>query len=1187
MLTKMLAFEWRYFTRQPSFIVTGLVFFLLPFLAMTIENVQIGASANVNFNSPFAIAQSILILGVFSMFLVVNFVADTALRNDNSKMAEIVCTKPISPIGYQLGRFLGAYLVCVTIFAMVPLGLFLGAIMPWLDPERIGPNTFGAYLKPFIYFSLTTLFVLSAIFYAAALKFRSQVAVYLVAVGLFILYIVSGQLLDDPAYRTIAALADPYGLRAFGDETRYWTTFERNTLGVSFTGIVLQNRFVWLAVGIVLLGLFGGLHKSLNLYVPRDKRKKQKTQTEVELPLNNRLDYKPRANRGLAHFMARTRFETKQIMTSPGFYVLLLFSAFSLISQLVDPSALYDAPNWPLTQTMLNLISGSFGLMMIIVVTYYSAETVWRERSVGMGDIVDSMPVFNLNFWLSKLIAVCLVIFSIYAASAIITILYQLMKGYDQIDIAQYAITIGFFYMPNWILLTVLAFLIQAMSANKYLGMLLFVGYFIASLVFGELGLEHNMVNYGAMPQLQYSDMNRFGWYITTQSWYLLYWGSLALIFSVISYGLWQRGPQVALKARFAMLRYHIGTKGIAVAALGLLLFAVSANVIYDNTTIKNVYLTSDERQNLQEAYEKELGEYIDDNIPTYTKVDVTVDIYPYEKRIEAKADVELTNTFDEPIERFLVNFPQNSRDIDVNIDGGQLGENIGDFNTAWFTFDTPMQPGESRAGVISVTRERRGFKDGGYDTLLVENGTFINNGQLFPGFGFDDGRRITDRHERRKRDLPDLQRAYLLESETHQKETFFGKGIAEIAFSATISTSGDQFAIAPGYLQKEWQENGRNYFRYEMDKPILNFFSMMSGKLDAKKETYKGIDIEVYYHPEHHWNVDRMMESVRDSIDYFTEAFGPYQHKQMRIIEFPGYQSFAQSFANTVPYSERIGFITDIRDPSHIDPVYYVTAHEVAHQWWGHQVIPANVQGGAIISESLSQYSALMVMERKYGEAKIRTFLTYELDRYLRGRTTELLREMPMLRAENQQYIHYRKGSVVMMALKDKLGEARLNLALKSLVDDWYGRTDRYPTTLDLVAALKADATPEEQAYIDATFNEIALYELINKETKAVELDKGYQVTLTVDAKRFVADGEGQEEEQPMDEWVDIVLFANDPDDFAGEADILYQQKHRISSGENQIIVELDTLPAYAGVDPFVRFIDRDTDNNIAPVTE
>ena len=112
MLTKMLAFEWRYFTRQPSFIVTGLVFFLLPFLAMTIENVQIGASANVNFNSPFAIAQSILILGVFSMFLVVNFVADTALRNDNSKMAEVVCTKPISPIGYPLGRFLGSSLVC-------------------------------------------------------------------------------------------------------------------------------------------------------------------------------------------------------------------------------------------------------------------------------------------------------------------------------------------------------------------------------------------------------------------------------------------------------------------------------------------------------------------------------------------------------------------------------------------------------------------------------------------------------------------------------------------------------------------------------------------------------------------------------------------------------------------------------------------------------------------------------------------------------------------------------------------------------------------------------------------------------------------------------------------------------------------------------------------------------------------
>lgn len=1180
-----LTFEWRYFTRQPSFIVTSLVFLLLPFLAMTIENVQIGASANVNFNSPFAIAQSILILGIFSMFLVVNFVADTALRNDTSKMAEIVSCKPITPFSYQLGRFLGAYLVCITVFAMVPLGLFLGAIMPWVDAERLGANAWANYLAPFAYFSLTTLFILATIFYTAALKFRSQIGVYLVAVGLFILYIVSGNLLDDPAYRTLAALSDPFGLRAFANETRYWTPFERNTLGLELSGIILQNRAIWIVAGVLILAAFGGLFGSLKLYVPKDKKKKNKDTAPDPLPLENKLNYKPQKNTGFSHFWVRTRFEVKQIVTSPGFYILLAFSAFNLIAQLVDPYAIYDAPNWPLTQDMLQLIYGSFGLMMVIVVTYYSAETVWRERSVGMGDIVDSMPVFNLNFWLSKLLAVTLVILSIYAASSVVTIAYQLLKGYGNIDLPQYIISIVCFYLPEWFFLIVLAFLVQSMSPNKYVGMLIFVGYFLSTIVISELGLEHNMFNLGASPTLQYSDMNGFGWYTETQAWYTVYWAGLSAILGVISYGLWQRGPKVALKSRFRLLTYNIGKSGVAVASTGLLIFVFAGYVIVHNTRVINEFYTSDQLEDYQESYEKQLVEYIDANIPVFTKVDADIAIFPNQLRIEATATVEFTNNGDTAIERFLVNLPQETPMVEVELEGGVLGENIGEFKTAWFTFDQPLQPGEKRPGTLTVVRENKGFKDRNFDTLLLKNGTFINNGELFPTFGFNTGSRITDRHERRKRDLPELERAYPLEDEAHHSETFFGKGGSEIAFAATVSTSDDQFAIAPGYLTKEWQKNGRNYFRYEMDKPILNFYAIMSGKLAVKKERYKDIDVEIYYHAEHSWNVDRMIESVRDSIDYFSEQFGPYQHQQMRIIEFPGYRSFAQSFANTVPYSEQIGFITDIRDTSHIDPVYYVTAHEVAHQWWGHQVISANVQGAAILSESLSQYSALMVMERKYGEAKIRTFLTYELDRYLRGRTTELIKEMPMLKSENQQYIHYRKGSVVMMALKDKLGEERLNAALKSLVDNWYGRTDRYPTTLDLVAVLNVGATVEEQRYIHAMFNEITLYEFINKGATASKSGSGYNVAITIDAKRFVADGTGQEQEHPLDEWVDVVLFANDPDDFGGESDIIYEQKHHVVSGESTLVIEVDTLPAYAGIDPFVRYIDRDTDNNIMPV--
>ena len=363
----------------------------------------------------------------------------------------------------------------------------------------------------------------------------------------------------------------------------------------------------------------------------------------------------------------------------------------------------------------------------------------------------------------------------------------------------------------------------------------------------------------------------------------------------------------------------------------------------------------------------------------------------------------------------------------------------------------------------------------------------------------------------------------------------------------------------------------------------MVNFFNVMSAELDVKKEMHKGVEIAVYYHADHYWNVQRMIESSKDSLDYFTQAFGPYQHKQLRIIEFPGYRSFAQSFANTVPYSENIGFISDLRDKKEIDPVYYVTAHEVAHQWFGHQLNAANVQGSAVLSESLSQYAALMVMEKKYGEQKIRKFLTFELDSYLRGRANEYLEEMPLLRAENQPYIYYRKGAVVMMALRDRIGEENMNKALKSLIAKFKFSDAAQPTTLDLVAAIKTVALQDDFAFIDDQFNQISIYDLKINEADVKTLgDEEYILTLNVSAKKFRASGEGEESEQAFEDAVEIVLFSGDPNDFNLKNEIVYREKHQLISGENSIIITTNKPFTYVGVDPFVRFIDRNSRDNV-----
>lgn len=219
-------------------------------------------------------------------------------------------------------------------------------------------------------------------------------------------------------------------------------------------------------------------------------------------------------------------------------------------------------------------------------------------------------------------------------------------------------------------------------------------------------------------------------------------------------------------------------------------------------------------------------------------------------------------------------------------------------------------------------------------------------------------------------------------------------------------------------------------------------------------RKKWNGIDLEVYYDKEHAYNVPNMLNSMQKSLEYYTANFGPYYHKQCRIIEFPRYADFAQAFPGTMPFSEGIGFIIDLRDVTKddIDQVFYVVAHEMGHQYWAHQVTGANMQGSEMMSEGFAQYSALMVMEKEYGKNKMKKFLEYEMNSYLRGRSSEFEGENPLMKTESQQYIHYNKASIVMYYLKEMIGEKNVNQALKNLVTSYAYKNPPYPTSIAAV---------------------------------------------------------------------------------------------------------------------------------------
>ena len=189
----------------------------------------------------------------------------------------------------------------------------------------------------------------------------------------------------------------------------------------------------------------------------------------------------------------------------------------------------------------------------------------------------------------------------------------------------------------------------------------------------------------------------------------------------------------------------------------------------------------------------------------------------------------------------------------------------------------------------------------------------------------------------------------------------------------------------------------------------------------------------------------------------------------------------------------------------------------------------------------------------------------------------------MPLIRVENQSYLHYRKGAIVMYALKDYIGEEALNGALRRYVADVGFQEPPYTTSREFVSYLREATPPELQYVIDDMFEHITLYE--NRVTEATwtqRADGRYDVTLTVEVKKVRAGEQGEESPVAMNDYVDIGVFAGDDGD-----ERLYLQKHRITDDTTQITVTVDQQPTEAGIDPYYKLIDRHPDDNRTAVDE
>ncbi len=1179
--------------------ISTYIFFLIPF-AMMFFSVSVSdfgpiGPGKILLNGPYALLNCFGQFTGFGSILIAAIFGPAILRDFQQDTYSLIFTKPVKKFDYLGGKWLASLVVTLFVFSGLVLGGILGTVMPWADKTRLAPVHLMAYLKPFFDITVVNIFFLGALFFCVAALSRRIMVVYVQGVALLAIYLVLAisVLTTNKLERFWPSVVDPLGLVFMSSIMRYWTVAERNSRLLEWTGPFLYNRLLWIGVGIVALAvtyLFFPMSAEVLAGKKANRRARESAKAEeqekrarprgvVQLPAATQ-HFTTRTT--WLQFWSMTRIRMQNILREVPFWAIALLMVIFCAINGYFAGEVSGVKVWPVSYLMLGVLNGGASLFLYIVTVLYAGELIWRERDVRFEQIHDALPEKDWTDWLSKFAALVLVLVFLLTIVMVVGIAMQMVAGFYRFEILQYLTELYVIWLAQMVMVVLLALFVHTIVRNKFVGHAVVIGFLLLIPILYRYGIENRLEMYGEVTPYTYSDMNGYGHFAKALLWISVYWLAIGGVLGVLAISLARRGTDASFKVRMKLMRERF-PRLTAAALLSAVVALAAGGWFYYNAHVLNVYRTTFTERHRVAEYEKRYKKYERFPQPKITDVVVAVDIFPDRRSFQASGHYMLRNKTDQPIEEIHLTEGKDSVD-EVKFDRpfkNKLSDKVHFYEI--YTLDQPLQPGETMRMDFRASANTKGFKDGGERPELAYNGTFFDR-DYFPTLGYSRGLEIDQPVRRREEKLGEYEEMAPRGDPYYSNIDLFTADSDWVTFRSVVSTSPDQIAIAPGYLKKEWSENGRRYFEYDMgDQRIANFYSFLSGRFDVKRDKWHNVNLEVYYTPGHEYNLDKMMESAKAGLDYYEKNFTPFQFTQYRVLEFPRYRSFAQSFPNTVPFSEQIGFIERVKDKDDLDLLYFVNAHELAHQWWGHQLIGSQTQGSNMMSETLAEYSALKVMEKKYGDETIRKFLRYELDRYLRGRAGELRHEPPLALVQNEPYVWYNKGSLVMYALSDYIGEDKVNEALRGYLEKNRYATGPFPDTRGFVEAMR-DATPPEMQYlVDDMFESIVLYE--NKATSAVVTPEAgrYKVTLAVETSKRKADGSGNESPMPINDLIDVGVFSGSKEHLKK----LYMEKQRFSTDKSTVEIVVNEKPTYAGIDPYNKLIDRNPEDNLIPVEQ
>lgn len=1190
-LREIFRFEFAYQIRRPWPWLAIAILVVFSFQNTRVGIVPVTLPQDFILNSPFIIAAVSVISCLIWLLVAAAVPGEAAARDVQTGIHPLTYTMPVSKSEYLGGRFLAALVLNALILLGVQVGSLLAAYAPGVNPDIIGPFRPYAYLTAYAFIALPNAFIVTTIqFSLALLSGRSMASYFGSVILLFFTFPVPLILYFALRQPELALMADPIGMFAIMNAMMTeWTIVEKNVRMFTLEGPMLWNRLLWLSIALATLGFihlrFRFAHRTATGFWSRFARRfaAPAPTSDATAPARSKISVpQVRQSFGFATHLRQTLAiawsSFRMIAKSPaGLFLLAAFPTFLVLLLLVQ-SQHWGVPLLPRTDYILTkhitaplTYASDYRVIVPLLIVFFAGELVWRERDAGVSENVDATSVPEWVLFLGKFLGLGLVLAALMGIVTMAGMISQVFRGYYEFQASRYLQILFGLQLPEYLLFAVLAFVVQAVVNQKHLGMLVaLVAYFF--LIFSSvLGIEHNLLVYGSSPGWSFTDMRGFGPSLGPWLWFKLYWAAWALLLAVTARLLWVRGRESGFGTRLhiARRRFSRATAGAAAMAVGLIL--TLGGFIFYNTNVLNEYLTEAESLERRAEYERRFGQYEGIPQPHRAGTNLHIEIYPDRGAATIRGTYRLVNRDAVSIDSVHLE-PAPGVETSMTLDRPArrvLADE--DLRHSIYALEEPLQPGDSLTLTLEVVLEPRGFRNSGASMAIVENGTYFT-GATLPAIGYQPGRELMSAEDRRAHGLARKVTFPTPDDVDPNVATDVGA-----VFEAVVGTDEDQVAVAPGELRRTWTEAGRRYFHYATDVPIVGQYVFFSADYAVHQERWNDVEITFFNHPRHTGIPERMVRSARASLDYYTAQFGPYPYRFLQFVEQPGNGLGMGVDGSGVITGLEGFFLLDPQDEGRLDVVFEIVAHEMAHQWWGVQLKYAFAEGAIVLSESLAWYSGMQVVKEDRGREGLRQFMRFLREPYP---WPPIRTGLPLLRAMDP-YAGYRKGPFALYALSEYIGEERVNGALRSLLEKKTSAGASLATTLDLYGELQAVTPDSLQSLLHDLFEVNTFWTFDTKQATAVQTEAGvWQVTLEVEARKVVADSAGVETELPMNEWVEIGIFAAaGPDEILGKP--LYMQKHRIRSGRETVTVMVSHRPARGGIDPY-NLLDWEEGDNI-----